>query len=49
MLNNIPAGDMASEAHPPAFVGPMSVVVILPPATSIAHISAAPVEKEVVK
>jgi hypothetical protein len=46
MLNNVPEGASASEAQDPPFVGPMSVVVIFLPLTSIAHSSAWPVEKE---
>jgi hypothetical protein len=48
MLNSVPEGDIASEAQPPALMGPMSVVVILLPVTSIAQSSIAGVEEEVV-
>jgi hypothetical protein len=48
MLNNVPEGDSASEAQPPPFGGPMSVVVIFLPLTPIAHSSALPLEKETV-
>src|ERR1700719_336493 len=45
MLISVPEGDIASAAQPLFLVGPMSVVVIFPPVTSIAHSSPAPVEK----
>jgi hypothetical protein len=48
MLNSVPEDDIASEAQPPAFIGPMCVVVTLLPVTSIAQSSPAGVEDEVV-
>ena len=47
MLSSVPEGDIASEAQPPALIGPMSLVVILLPFTSMAHNATAGVEEEV--